>query len=354
MRKNDNLLRYVAASSLAFALIGSPVFANEAPLAAQAPGTQGPRMPNLPPAEIDNTLVVGGEEIDARKLRTRMTVQVFVNDSGPHRFVVDSGADTSVVGERIARSLSLAPAPARMLNGVTESRIVDHVKVDELRLGPSQVYNLKVPVLREFDIGAAGMIGLDALVEQRLMLDFDKRVITVEDATRPPPRLDGEIVVRAKLKRGQLILTQLRADRIPIDAIVDTGSEITIGNLALRALLFERRPDEVRKIKVYGVTGAAVDLDLIQVRELKIGSITLTDVPIAFADIPPFEVFGIAKEPALLLGTDLMEAFRKVALDFRARKVRFQLKKCDPSTIVLSTAVRYATRLSSNEAATCS
>ena len=46
---------------------------------------------------------------------------------------------------------------------------------------------------------------------------------------------------------------------------------------------------------------------------------SLQNVPMAFADIPPFAVFGLDEEPALLLGTDLMETFRKVSLDFDKR-----------------------------------
>ncbi|MEO5973197.1 MAG: hypothetical protein ABIP91_07540, partial [Sphingomicrobium sp.] len=89
------------------------------------------------------------------------------------------------------------------------------------------------------------------------------------------------------------------------------------------------------------------DLQLARVAELRLGSVTLRDVPIAFADVPPFHVFGLSKEPALLLGTDLMDTFRRVSLDFRARKVRFQLRRCGSTGIVVSTSSTFFTRLSS-------
>lgn len=47
---------------------------------------------------------------------------------------------------------------------------------------------------------------------------------------------------------------------------------------------------------------------------------------VAFADVPPFALFGLRDDPALLLGTDLLQSFRKVAMDFRNRRVRFQLR----------------------------
>jgi hypothetical protein len=308
-------------------------------------------MSPLPPATIDNTLVIGGEDIDAKKIATRMTVAVDVNGTGPYRFVVDSGADSSVIGHRVAERLALPAAGSVILNGMTETKIVDRVGIDSLRVGPTTVDDLSLPVLAEDDLGGDGMIGLDALVEQRLMLDFEKRVISVDDARRPVRRLDGEIVVTARLKKGQLILASVTAGRTPLDAIIDTGSEITIGNIALRDKLAKQLHDRFETIQVTGVTGVTIELQLVRVPILRIGPVILRDVPVAFADIPPFAVFGLADQPALLLGTDVMGTFRKVSLDFRARKVRFQLRRCGTTGVRLATTTAYATRLSSDTTA---
>lgn len=295
-------------------------------------------MPLLPPAVIDDTLAIGGEDIDARKVQSRMTIAVNVNGRGPYRFVVDSGADTSVVGARVARALALPLGTPVTVNGMTGSSIVARVLVDELGLGPVRVPHLELPVLEERHLGGDGMLGIDALAEERLMMDFEKRLITIEDARKPPARMDGEIVVTARRRRGQLILTQAKANGRPIEAVIDTGTEITIGNLALRDEIIRRRSAKMEKIEVTGVTGVTVMLDLARVSEIRLGSVILRDVPIAFADVPPFEVFGLSKQPALLLGTDLMENFRRISLDFKARKVRFQLKRCKATGIRLTTS----------------
>ena len=81
-----------------------------------------------------------------------------------------------------------------------------------------------------------------------------------------------------------------------------------------------------------------VALQLAVISELRIGSIVLRDVPIAFAQVPPFAAFDLTDHPALLLGTDLMETFRRISLDFRARKVRFQLRRCASTGMALSTS----------------
>jgi hypothetical protein len=342
---------------LALGLIFSAL-AVDATGAAQSPKIQKPRpapisktppLP-LPPAVIDDTLAIGGEDINARKVSTRMTVEVNVNGRGPYRFLVDSGADSSVVGLRIARELQLPVGTPAILHGTTATALVDRVLVDELSLGQGTIRDLEIPALREEDLGGAGLIGIDALVEQRLMMDFEKRVIKAEDARQPAKLLDGEIVVTARRRRGQLILTQVTAVGLPVEAVVDTGSEITIGNLALRDKLIRGNRRKFVTVAATGVTGVTIELQLARVAELRLGSVTLRDVPIAFADVPPFKVFGLSKEPALLLGTDLLETFRRVSLDFRARKVRFQLRRCGSTALIISTSPSFwSTRLSSGD-----
>jgi len=299
-------------------------------------------LPPLPPAVIDNTLQIGGADIAARKVDTRMTVAVEVEGRGPFRFVVDSGADTSALGLSTQRALGLPPASQAMLYGMTASSMVDRVTASELKVGQSTIRYLDLPVLRDEDLGAQGLLGIDALVEQRLMMDFDKHVITIEDAHRPPPYYPGEIVVVARRWRGQLILTQASVNGHPVDAVIDTGSEITIGNLALKNLLFKKGIKSPVIGQATGVTGVVVMMQLAHLDEIQIGPIRMQDVDIAFADVPPFAAFGLTDRPALFLGTDLMANFRRVSLDFRARKVRFQLKKCKPQGLYLTTSMSWS------------
>jgi predicted aspartyl protease len=295
-------------------------------------------MAKLPPAVIDDTLAIGGKDIAARELSTRLTVPVTIDGHGPYRFIVDSGADTSVVGLRIAAALRLPPGSSALMNGMTGSARVERVLVGDLHLGQSDVRELELPVLREGDIGAEGMIGINALAEQRLVLDFERRSIRIEDALRPVTASSDEIVVTARLQRGQLILTRMRANNKMVDAVVDTGSEITIGNLALRNALFGHSGEKPIMIEVTGVTGVPMNMELVYVAELRLGSVILRHVPIAFADVPPFAVFDLADHPSLLLGTDLMATFRRVSLDFHARKVRFQLRRCAFTGVTIGTS----------------
>ncbi|HYE28647.1 MAG TPA: retroviral-like aspartic protease family protein [Allosphingosinicella sp.] len=344
---------------LAWALIGSALggggWAGAEPpkIGKPRPAPGPPNMPPLPPAAIDEALEIGGDDVEARKRETRLTVEVRVNGRGPYQFVVDSGADTSVVGLRIAHDLELPLGTPVVLNNMTDRNIVDRVHVAELSLGPSTIRNLQLPALREADLGGAGMIGIDALARQRLMMDFEKKLIRVEDASKPVRSMPGDIVVTARLQRGQLILTEVKAGPVTLDAVVDTGSQISIGNSALREKLVKRRLHKLETVTAIGVTGTVVKLHVARIDELRLGSVTLGNVPIAFADVPPFKVFGLADRPALLLGTDLLGTFRRVSLDFRARKVRFQLRRCQQSLTIGSSVAASVTRVTSTSGEAC-
>ena len=343
----------ILAGAAALMVAGSSA-AQERPSAPRPAPETDVQIPELPPAVIDNDLAIGGDDVDAKKIETRLSVEVGINGTGPYKFIVDSGADTSAVGFNIANGLDLPlSTPATMVT-INSRDIVDRVEVASLELGPTTVNDLTLPVLRERDMGGDGMIGIDALSKQRLMMDFDKKVIKIEDARRKVRSRPGDIVIVARRQRGQLILTEVDASGVKLDAIVDTGSQVTIGNSALRREFARHRVKTEAATYITGVTGQTARVEVVTLKSLEIGPITLRNVPIVFADVQPFTAFGLQEEPALMLGTDILEKFSKVSLDFRTRKVRFQLRKCNARAIRVGPATTGASRLKANDPVACS
>lgn len=300
-----------------------------AALAQAAATADPPAPPGLPPAMLDDTLEIAGDPLAARSLAAGMAVDVALNGVSPFRFVVDSGADRTVVGRAVATRLALPAVGPIRLHDTAGAASVETVRIDRLRVGATEVRDIVAPALPERYIGAHGLLGIDALAGQRLMLDYAARTITVEDARQPSPAPEpGEIVVTARRRKGQLILTQARAGDVRIAAVIDSGAQMTMGNSALRARIAGgRRLPDADRVTLSSVTGRSFLADTVVLPELRLGGVTLRDVTIAFTDAPPFALFGLARAPALLLGTDVLEAFARVSLDFRRRRVRFTLRR---------------------------
>ena len=59
--------------------------------------------------------------LEAEQLKKRMFVEVKVNGIGPHRFLVDSGADRSVVSDGLAARLNLPAGESVRLRQVADN-----------------------------------------------------------------------------------------------------------------------------------------------------------------------------------------------------------------------------------------
>jgi len=65
------------------------------------------------------------------------------------------------------------------------------------------------------------------------------------------------ITSRSPVRRAETDLKALlnRTAGFPLNAVIDTGSEVTIGNLALRDKLLRRHSDKFWTVPATGVTG---------------------------------------------------------------------------------------------------
>ena len=290
------------------------------------PAETAPEPVFIKPATIDNSLEVTGDPVAAKEVNTRMQVGVLLDGKGPYRFFVDSGADRSVVGSALAVKLGLPPGPVVILHSTGSASTVGTVRIGSLTVGTSTIHDVAAPALPERYLGGDGMLGIDALADQRLTINFDTRTVVVQDTRRPEESAGpNEVVITARRRKGQLILTQADAG-VPIAAVIDTGTEVTVGNSALREKLLHRGSAPVMRTSLISVTGDVIAADLVPVPEIHIGDLILHNVLIAFSDVPPFRLFGLDKQPAILLGTDILSNFKRVSLDFRRRKVRFTLR----------------------------
>ena len=253
----------------------------------------------------------------------RMTVPVQIGTHGPFRFLIDTGSERTVLSRQVATSIGLPVSGNGVVLGVAGSQTVDLVDVDEISLGKRTYYTLTAPLLEQHHIGADGIVGLDSLQDQRVLIDFPKDTISIGDAASLGGSRGFEIVVNARRRSGQLIMTNAVVDGVHTDIVIDTGSDSSVGNLALRNALTRRRKAE--QIVLYSVTGQQLSADLIMASTIEVSGLKLHNSFLAFADSPAFHRLGLVKRPAMLLGMAQLRMFKRVAIDFSTRRILFDL-----------------------------
>lgn len=254
----------------------------------------------------------------------RMTGPVRVQGAGPFPFVVDTGANQSVVSAEIAAKLGLKAGDPQPLNGVAGVQMTPTVTAS-LQFGGRSVHDATLSVLPGEAIGGPGMLGLDQLDGARLTLDFAREQVTIDEGPELPGGGDA-FHMRAKRRDGQLTLVDANLAGIPVTAFLDSGAQDTIGNMALRELAITRYPlTPIQQVPIVSVTGQTIAAEFADLPSLRIGGVTLPNWPVAFADLHIFRMWDLTRTPAILIGVDVLSRFETVCLDFRHDQVGFRL-----------------------------
>jgi predicted aspartyl protease len=291
----------------------------------------GPTLPPQDPESVGTENGVDGTLLNVKEADSRLTVAVAVGSKGPFHFIIDTGAERTVVSSQLAGQLQLAPGAPVTLTSMTERSVVDTVVVPELSIETvGRRHTIIAPSLDQRNLGAAGLLGIDTLADHRVVIDFDKGTMAVrpsEPRRRAQAEETDEIVVTAKSKFGQLIVTDAYYGGVRIQVVLDTGASVSMGNESFRRLVGRRMKGKTQLIELTSVTGGKLNIDYALVPGVRIGDVTFAALPVAFADVAPFHRFGLSKRPALLLGMDALRSFRRVDIDFPNRQVRFLMPR---------------------------
>ena len=261
----------------------------------------------------------------AREVDDRMTVGVNIGGRGPFPFIVDTGAERTVISLELARTLSLQPGRTAMVHSMSEVSEIATVVIPALRVGNRSTEQIHAPALSRANLGASGILGVDTLQSQRVTFDFRRRQMTVTPSRRPEERWpdSNTVVVTGRSLYGRLVLVDASVDGQRVWVIIDTGSEVSVGNSALRAALTRRgRLGPIAPIHMVSITGGVVAAEYSFARKIRVGGLDINNLPIAFADVHPFRQLRLTNRPALLLGMDALQLFSRVSVDFPNRRVR--------------------------------
>jgi hypothetical protein len=308
-----------------------------APGTAQAlPPPESAQTAPVPADAIENLADVMVEAPEPRYVAPTMRDQigriwapVRINGRGPFRLVLDTGASGSGVTAMVALALGLSTtdSPPVLLRGVTGEATVPTIRVDTLSVGDIAVDSPLLPIVPDALGGAQGVLGSEGLKNKRIFIDFhhDKIVITYSRDERSPR---GFYTVPFRLVHGQLIVIDAMVGSVRTHAIVDTGGQTTIGNLALRAALNERsfnfhgKPD-----RIVGATLAEQTGELVGAPAIAMGPIQMRDAGVTFADIYIFKYWKMLNEPALMIGMDALGTLDTLIIDYRRKELQIRTSR---------------------------
>ncbi|HEY6484735.1 MAG TPA: aspartyl protease family protein [Steroidobacteraceae bacterium] len=249
----------------------------------------------------------------------RIVVPVMINGRGPFRFIVDTGASHSTLSPNLAQRLGLAVAAEPIeVNGITGTALVPSVQIAQLQAGDLSISNTSFPLVwAPLMAGADGILGAAGLTQQRLFVDFRHNRVAISRAGRRSTPAGFTRVPATRLPGG-LLAVEAMVGGVRVRAVIDTGSERSLGNPALQAALNERRPLGTlsRVTDVYGATTEVVSGDAQLVPVIVLGGLKINDATLVYGDFHIFDVWHMQKLPALIIGMDILGTVSSMAIDF--------------------------------------
>ena len=253
----------------------------------------------------------------------RIWAPVFINGRGPFRLVLDTGASQSGVTAQVAVALGvpLDQAPAMMLRGVTGSAKVPAIHVQSLNVGELSIDSTVLPIVPDAMGGAEGILGTTGLADKRISIDFRHDQISIVFSRGERTR-SGFSRIPFRTWRGKLIAVNATVGNVPTIAIIDTGGQTSIANLALRDALARHRSIKGRPDQIIGATLDVQDGELIPAPAIAFGDIQIRDAGVTFADVYIFAHWDLLGEPAILIGMDALGLLDTLIIDYRTHELQ--------------------------------
>lgn len=254
----------------------------------------------------------------------RIWAPVLINGKGPFRLVLDTGASHSAIIGRVADSLGMGSQTGNIVvRGVTGSAVVPALRVDRMEVGAVLIEPSTLPIVPDVFGGAEGVLGREGMPDKRIYADFTKDVLTISRSHREHAA-PGFNVVPLKLTRGGLLSTEVRIGAIRAMAIIDTGGQQTVGNLALLEALKKYPPKDAATEDIIGVTLDVQPGNTVSTPPMEFGTLKLRGVRVTFADMYLFDHLKMTHEPTVFLGMDVLGSFDVLVIDYRMREMQIR------------------------------
>jgi Aspartyl protease len=257
----------------------------------------------------------------------RIWAPVMINGHGPFRLVLDTGASHSAITALVALALGIPTdqSPPVIMRGVTGYATVPTVRVDTLSVGDLAVDQTILPIVPDALGGAEGILGSEGLTGKRIFIDFrhDKIVITYSKNERAGA---GFVNVPFHSLRGSLVVVDASIGQVRAKAIIDTGGQVTIANMALKDAL--AHVSGFPRGKLDSIIGATKQIEQGELREtpaIRLGGIQIHDSGVTFGDLYIFRQWKLLNEPAILIGMDSLGLLDTMIIDYRRHELQLRM-----------------------------
>jgi predicted aspartyl protease len=274
---------------------------------------------------VPSEFAVGSTQTDRRG---RVVAPVTVNGQGPFRFIVDTGANRSVLSDALAARLGLTPDGTDRVHSVHGVSIAPVVAVNSLQYGDVSLNAQALPMLSGNVLaGEHGLLGVDGMSGRRLRMDFERNCIEIVPS-RQARRLRGWSAIRGEMRFGHLVVVEGSIGGVRVNLLLDTGSDSSLANVALRDALnarTRRRPRQEQTI-AYTAGQPIVLENSILVSRMMMGELEVRNVTAYVGDFHIFRIWQLLDQPTLLLGMDVLSQTRGLAIDYQRGTVYLHLR----------------------------
>ncbi|MET0292050.1 MAG: retroviral-like aspartic protease family protein [Steroidobacteraceae bacterium] len=258
----------------------------------------------------------------------RVWVPVFIDERGPFRLVLDSGATHSAVVPRVAERLGLdtETSPKVLLRGVTGTAIASTVQVGSMTVGDLEVGRTLLPLVPDAFGGAEGLLGTEGMADKRVYIDFRHDFVNISRSKNL--RADAGFQALPLIRgAGKLLVVRANIANVRTRAIIDTGAQASIGNPALYAALERRQRRNKGTPDV--ITGATGDTQIGEGRpisSIELGGLVVNNAHITFGDMHIFNHWEENDQPTILIGMDILGLVDTLVIDYRRQEIHIKAR----------------------------
>lgn len=251
----------------------------------------------------------------------RIWAPVYIDGRGPFRLVLDTGANRSVIVERVAQQLGeRARSDTRVrVRGVTGEALVPVARAQSLEIGDLQIAPVNLPIVPDVFGGADGILGNEGLRDKRIVIDFRRDSITVKLSRREAVGPEFQ-TLPITFRHDHLILVDVLIGNVRAKAVIDTGAPDSLGNTALLEAL-RRSARNTPETEIVGVTLDVERGNRVRMPTIRMRNVTVRGAAFTFSDVHIFRHWGMTREPALMLGMDVLGLLDQIIIDYRTREL---------------------------------